>query len=159
MLLRNNNHITTQFSSSSKAMMRLMDQLAGVLVNSVENYNFDASKFDLYDKEGQLYLLPTNDFVTETKDSFSNNINVRLLKVQDGKTIEVSQPIQSQAKSGIGGCMALKYHPGAGLEALGTSIPASVENPSEIPSLMLQFFEMMDTAICELVDARYPVAL
>ncbi len=153
-LLRNNNHLATQMSSAGKAMLRLMDQLAGVLVNSPENYEFDTDKFDIYNNNGKLHLLPTSDFITETKQGFTNNIKVAILSASEDADVELEyKPIQSQAQSDVGGCMALKYHPGAGIPSF--SIPATAPDPHNLPSLMQKFFEMMDATICELVDARY----
>lgn len=68
-VLKSNQHIASEFSRIHAAVLKLIENINGIIPNQDEPYNLDAANFEIYSRPGEsnLYLLPTIEHLDEIK--------------------------------------------------------------------------------------------
>ena len=144
--LKNNRHLATQMAAGPKAMLGLFDTLSGVIVNSTEPYNYDANNFDLYERNGDPYLLARPEYVDRIKDAFDNNEKVIMPDIHSGNLDANGNPVNGRgthawvpvkdiSKTKTKGCFAANH--------------MIEKQETELQQLLEPFFDEMDKMICQ----------
>ncbi len=88
-LIQNNKHCLIQMGSLNIAVMQLIENLNGIVANQNNTYSFKPENFEIANYQGELYLLPTLNFINSVIRSANPHRKTLLKLFRHGKVIEV----------------------------------------------------------------------